>query len=302
MKSWKKRVLAGTVAGLMLMGTSAFAAQYTKVEAVPTGDENAPVTVTFENDLVNTDQMTILVYKLGAEGDTTQITDANIAFIDQFAKEDSTSPLQFYIRSGEGFGPGTYKVLMGGTGVAQAMSATFTIDGGSGVVSEIKGVVTTTAPIKDQIENEELELPETKVELITNYNDKEALATAEVVKTAEKDNEFTYTFTGVEDGEYVLKISRPGYLSRYKVINVVDGTATIDALEIYAGNVNGDYVIDGKDSGPLFLALGDWDDDPGYSVTYDFNTDGTIDGQDTGVLFSRLNAKDDYGEENIPGM
>ena len=257
MKSWKKRVLAGTVAGLMLVGTSAFAASYEgDLTITPGANADAEVTVGFTTDLASTDQVTILVYKLGEEGAATQITDANIAFIDQFEKGDNSS-VNFYIRSGEGFGPGTYKVLMGGTGVAKAAEGTFTIsDGGSGgVVNEVAGTITSNVKISTITTGIE-DIDNSAVYTIALVNasmddSDEAIIDNKFVKV--RDGAFTLDGLNLSDGEHIIRITRPGFLSRYIGVTVKDGVATLPAdFNVIGGDTDADGEVGSSDAEKVF--------------------------------------------------
>ena len=96
----------------------------------------------------------------------------------------------------------------------------------------------------------------------------------------------TFSFLNIANGDYVVEISRPGYLTRYVSVTVAGGTADMGAKPLLAGDVNGDGSVDDSDADALnaswYTAFGD----DGYNVNADFNADGVIADDDYGTLNS----------------
>ncbi|MEI6132137.1 MAG: hypothetical protein WCQ41_04860, partial [Bacillota bacterium] len=98
-------------------------------------------------------------------------------------------------------------------------------------------------------------------------------------------------------GNYLLKISRPGYITHYKPIIISSSNVSLSAHHLIAGDVLADGIIDGSDSELLFNSIGKLYGDQGYAFANDLNLDGIIDGSDTELLLANLGKSvNDYGE------
>ena len=98
-----------------------------------------------------------------------------------------------------------------------------------------------------------------------------------------------YIFKQIPFGEYVLEITRQGFLPRYGVIKV-EATEYLGHRELLGGDVNGDLLINEKDITVIIpkstnygSLLYDW--------KYDFNGDRYINGGDQSIIRINLNAK-----------
>lgn len=101
----------------------------------------------------------------------------------------------------------------------------------------------------------------------------------------------------VEEGTYLLTVSRKGYLSREITVTVDGGTVDLGDKSILAGDIYVDGIIDGSDSEILFSTLGSRYEDPTFLPEHDLNSDGMIDGTDTEMLFANLGSDAGaYGE------
>jgi hypothetical protein len=95
-----------------------------------------------------------------------------------------------------------------------------------------------------------------------------------------------YIFEDVAAGEYVLEISRQGFLTRYGVIKV-EGDDYLGHRELLGGDVNGDLVINAKDISTLPIAiLGT----SAYKCRYDINGDRNINSFDINIIQVNLGA------------
>ncbi len=126
MRCLTKKVMSLVMAIALFGAGSAMAAT---TPGIPSYD-GTTVTVPFDTTVAATDYITILVYASTSESDLP--TDTNIAFIDQVISGEAGDAIEFIMRDdfvGEDgkIKEGTYKVLMGGTGVDEMKSATLEI-------------------------------------------------------------------------------------------------------------------------------------------------------------------------------
>ena len=147
------------------------------------------------------------------------------------------------------------------------------------------------------------------VELRTDFwtPAKEALTTT-VKSNAEVGR---FTIQDVPKGDYILYISRPGYLLRTMQVSVTEGgpaSITIkppvgDTFRLLGGDINGDGVIDSLDGAMLQAHFGVKWGDVSYDAAYDLNGDGVIDAKDYDLFLSHLGEKaEDYPGMYIPGI
>ncbi|MEI6602255.1 MAG: leucine-rich repeat domain-containing protein [Clostridia bacterium] len=126
------------------------------------------------------------------------------------------------------------------------------------------------------------------------YLSTEILATA-TLDTVTK----AVTFPTLVDGNYVLTVSRNGYMTRDIAVVVNAADVALADKSLIAGDVYIDGIIDGSDSEGLFSIAGFGYGDPLYLVEYDLNLDGIIDGTDTETLFSNLGSDSGVYNETI---
>jgi len=81
-----------------------------------------------------------------------------------------------------------------------------------------------------------------------------------------------YTFQNVAPGNYVLTLSRPGFITRYAKVTVVSGSAPFfEHRELIGGDVNNDMKIDVLDINAINYRIGYAFGDVGYEAQYDIN-------------------------------
>ncbi|MCL2511366.1 MAG: dockerin type I domain-containing protein, partial [Bacteroidales bacterium] len=88
-------------------------------------------------------------------------------------------------------------------------------------------------------------------------------------------------------GDYVLEISRQGFLIRYGVVTVTSSGYSMEHREILAGDVNGDLMVTMQDYSTVRSKQGAYQS-ANYIWKYDFNGNGTIDNADFSLLMINL--------------
>ncbi|MEI6133199.1 MAG: carbohydrate binding domain-containing protein, partial [Bacillota bacterium] len=105
------------------------------------------------------------------------------------------------------------------------------------------------------------------------------------------------SFTGLANRDYVVTVSRNGYIVRNIAVTVNGADVALGNKALIAGDVFVDGRIDGSDSELVFSAIGNSFGDGSYVSKCDLNLDGMIDGSDTEMLFTKLGqAISNYGE------
>jgi hypothetical protein len=92
-----------------------------------------------------------------------------------------------------------------------------------------------------------------------------------------------YVFERVAPGDYILEISRQGFLSRYGLVTVVDKSDYFGHREILGGDVNGDGMITEKDLTTIRPKMSMYGS-PFYNVMYDFDGNKAINNNDVGII------------------
>lgn len=303
----KKTLFFSIVFVATLMFLAAFSASAATVSIGTVQVSGTTVTIPYTvNGAVASDQSTILVYN--ATGNAAP-SESNIVYIDQFSSS-TAGPLVFTMKDGATNNT-QYTVLMGGTNVASAASATFaygTITTPSSYT--VKGTTNYFYPTKagdplvgtGKLPNEATR--GFKINLKT-ANQATILKTATIALVS--GNTAEYTFADVAPGTYIVQIYRVGCIVRnFQVVvgNEASSTFTIPYKPLFAGDVDTTGTITGADTASLFASYGyDVQDYPNqYNVKADFDLDGNITGADTAVAFSTYgkNAEEDYNEPNVP--
>jgi len=114
------------------------------------------------------------------------------------------------------------------------------------------------------------------------------LSSAILAETVVDPTSKTAIIPALSDGNYVLSVTRDGYLTRRVNLNMNGSDVSLGEKSLVAGDVFVDGVIDGSDSEFLFSTIGNSYGHLGYDPSCDFNQDGTIDGTDTEILFTHL--------------
>ncbi len=134
----------------------------------------------------------------------------------------------------------------------------------------------------------------TQVTLKSSYLSTQILASATISPSLK-----SKTFVDFANGDYVLGISRQGYLMRYIALSIVSENVNLGDKALIPGDVFVDGMVDGSDSEMLFAYIGLGYSDSNYLTMCDFNLDGIIDGTDTEMLFMSLGSTVNTYGENI---
>jgi hypothetical protein len=92
-----------------------------------------------------------------------------------------------------------------------------------------------------------------------------------------------YTIYNVEPGDYVLMVSRAGYIPRFAKISV-SGNTLLGHREIVGGDVDQSLFIDGTDIGLINARNGNVIGDDKYETTYDTNGNAEIEDGDISLV------------------
>jgi hypothetical protein len=84
-----------------------------------------------------------------------------------------------------------------------------------------------------------------------------------------------YVFNDVVEGEYILVLSRFGYITRFSKI-IVNGDGFLGHRELIAGDVNGDFTVNAYDISAIISHIAEYGDSR-YNARYDINYDEKID-------------------------
>ena len=95
-----------------------------------------------------------------------------------------------------------------------------------------------------------------------------------------------YRFADVEAGDYILVLSRPGYISRFCKVNI-SSDGVLGHREIIPGDVDHNLVINAYDISKV-NAKYSYYGSSGYESQYDINADGEVNGRDVSMLLYYL--------------
>ena len=105
------------------------------------------------------------------------------------------------------------------------------------------------------------------------------------------------SFANVVDGNYVVIVSRVGYLKRAIAVTVSGGDVSLGNKSLKPGDVFVDGIIDGSDTEALFASIGYSYSDSSFNSSLDLNLDGIVDGSDSELMFTVLGTSVSvYGE------
>jgi len=93
-----------------------------------------------------------------------------------------------------------------------------------------------------------------------------------------------YKFENVVPGEYILEISRPGFITRWGKVTVDVSGKTLGHRELIAGDVNGDFQVDASD---ISINV------ENYNPTFDLNGDDSVNSAD--ILIIQYNIRANIG-------
>jgi len=94
-----------------------------------------------------------------------------------------------------------------------------------------------------------------------------------------------FTFENVKEGDYILKLSSPGFVSRYAKIHV-DGNTSLGHRELIPGDFNNDGLVDQRDI-TANNARNSFFPNENYDIKYDTNRDRLVDINDIKLLVNR---------------
>jgi hypothetical protein len=102
-----------------------------------------------------------------------------------------------------------------------------------------------------------------------------------------------YVFEDVPVGDYILEISRAGYVSRYAEVHVGKGGGSLEHRELILGDVDGDGEVTEEDLRLIEEHAASWSE-AGYDPRYDLNADGKVDAADVSAARAFLGFKAAY--------
>jgi hypothetical protein len=91
-----------------------------------------------------------------------------------------------------------------------------------------------------------------------------------------------YTFKNVEEGDYILTLSAPGFVTRYAKIHI-GSDDPLGHRELIAGDFNYDGLIDQRDASIINAMRASYPD-ANYNIEYDINGDKSVDADDVKIV------------------
>lgn len=292
MKSMTKKVVALSATFAMAASFAASAATISGVTA--TANSADDITVTYTHDIAADGQATILVY----EGETPFAggTGDNVGYINQDA---ATGSFTFAMRDTlvPQTGSKEFKVLVGGTDVATAGTATFALGTAAPATTySISGTVGDVMNFGDGEFAADTAAYAASIDVCDeNY---ETLKTVNIdVSSINPDDgigSVPFTVDGLEIGkQYYLYFMRAGACDKEIALNTTIAADVKDVtVELWAGDPSEDSAIDATDIGIVVSKAKTGT----YDIECDANVDTVIDSVDIGVIIK--NAKN-FGSYNI---
>ena len=291
MKSMTKKVVALSATFAMAASFAASAATISGVTATASSADN--ITVTYTHDIAADGQATILVY----EGETPFAggTGDNVGYINQDA---ATGSFTFAMRDTlvPQTGSKEFKVLVGGTDVATAGTATFSLGESTTPTTtySISGTVGDVMNFGDGEFAADTAAYAASIDVCDeNY---EPLKTVNIdVSSINPDDgvgSVPFTVDGLEIGkQYYLYFMRAGACDKEITLNsTIDKDLTEVNVELLAGDPSDDGVIDTADIGMVVAAYKKGD----YNIECDANADAVVDTADIGIIVKNSKLYDDY--------
>ena len=164
----------------------------------------------------------------------------------------------------------------------------------------IGNVYGTVSPVKFYDDDTEFNSAiEATVELNTYYTG-EFVATMHLKDWSVGDNEYaSYSMTGVHSGDYLVKTERPGYLTYYQKISLIDNAIDLGSITLIPGDVNGDDVIDSADLNLVNSLIGTEYGSESYITSADINSDKVINAEDASLINANLNKNSNEYAGNV---
>ena len=290
MKSMTKKVVALSATFAMAASFAASAATISGVTA--TANSADDITVTYTHDIAADGQATILVY----EGDTpfADGTGDNVGYINQ---DTATGSFTFAMRDTlvPQTGSKEFKVLVGGTDVATAGTATFALGNAAPATTySISGTVGDVMNFGDGEFAADTAAYAASIDVCDeNY---ETLRKVNIdVSSINPDDgigSVPFTVDGLEIGkQYYLYFMRAGACDKEIALNTTIAADVKDVtVELWAGDPSEDNTIDGTDVG-IALAKANSGE---YDIECDANADTSVDGTDIGIMLGNAKKFDSY--------
>ncbi|MEI6602892.1 MAG: hypothetical protein WCL54_05355 [Clostridia bacterium] len=135
---------------------------------------------------------------------------------------------------------------------------------------------------------------------VTNVSIRSTYLSTTILKTTSVDPVTkTASFASMPNGDYVVSVTRSGYMIRDIAVTVAGGNVSLGDKSMIAGDIFPDEIIDGSDSESMFSAIGYGYGDPNYIVSFDINLDGILDGTDSELLMANLGLDVGYYGESV---
>jgi len=99
-----------------------------------------------------------------------------------------------------------------------------------------------------------------------------------------------FYFEDVPEGDYVLALSRAGYVTRYAQIHITKLGLAVGHKELILGDINDDEEVTASDVDAIHSKASTWSNS-GYDSRYDLNSDGKIDATDAAAAKSFIGFK-----------
>ena len=161
----------------------------------------------------------------------------------------------------------------------------------------IGNVFGTVSPVKFYDDDTEFNSAiEATVDLNTFYTG-EFVATMHLKDWSVSNNEYaSYSMTGVHSGDYLVKTKRPGYLTHYQKISLIDNAIDLGNVTLIPGDVNGDDVINNDDLNIVNNLSGSEYGSESYISSADINSDKIINSEDVSLVNANMNkTSNEYG-------
>ena len=164
----------------------------------------------------------------------------------------------------------------------------------------IGNIIGTVSPVKYHDEDEEFSREIEVTATLSRYDTNEFVAAMHLKEWSKSDSDYaSFDLMGIFGGDYLVKIARPGYLSRYLKISLDDNVINLGTKILLAGDVNGDNVINEKDKNIITSNYGKEYGNTGYLVNADLNGDKIINSDDLALLTPNLNKDSNIYNENV---
>ena len=122
---------------------------------------------------------------------------------------------------------------------------------------------------------------------VTNVTVKSSYLSPIILQSSSIDpNTKSVTITGLVDGNYVISLTRQGYLVRDIAVTVSGANQNLGDKSMLPGDLVVDGAIDVSDLGAILSIFGSSYGDEVYSPVNDFNVDGSVDVADLGLLLA----------------